>query len=101
MTRSKSRKSPRRPWARKPKWRACGAFKYNINGNGMSPFFIGLAAAEFLPADPQVWFDAASAAGMTAEKAWTPGFAVDKDTKNFLKGWLYGTPGGRKPSPHG
>jgi hypothetical protein len=43
-----------------------------------------------------VWFDAANAAGMTAEKDWTAGFAVDKHTEDFLKGWLCGTPGGEE-----
>jgi hypothetical protein len=39
---------------RKPKWRhhTYAAWKYDVNGDGMSPFFIGMAAAEFLPADP-------------------------------------------------
>jgi len=65
-----------------------------MNGNGVSPFFIGAAAAEFLPADPQVWFDAASATGMTA--TFDLAKVVDKDAESFLQGWLYATPGGQE-----
>ncbi len=78
--------------SRPRKWHQCASgFKYDMNGKGMSPFFIGFAAAEFLPADPQVWFDAASAAGMTAENAWTPGFVVGSAER----------PAVRTLSPHG
>jgi hypothetical protein len=48
---------------KKPKWHRIGSFKYNENGNGMSPFFIGLAA-EFLPADPATRFDGAVVASL-------------------------------------
>jgi hypothetical protein len=81
--------------ARPRKWHRCSSgFKYDMNGNGVSPFFIGAAAAEFLPADPQVWFDAASAAGMTA--TFDLAKVVDKDAESFLQGWLYATPGGQE-----
>jgi len=71
--------------ARRRKWHRCSSgFKYDMNGNGVSPFFIGAAAAEFLPADPQVWFDAASATGMTA--TFDLAKVVDKDAESFLQG---------------
>jgi len=65
----------------------------------MEPFFMGLAAAEFLPADPEIWFDAAVAASVCFGR-WKDGVIVDdknlSDTGKFLLGQLYGTEGGRE-----
>ncbi len=44
----------------------------------------------------EVWFDAANAADMTAESKWSPDFVADKNTEDFLKGWLCGTQGGEE-----
>jgi hypothetical protein len=41
----------------------------------------------------EVWFDAANAADMTAERKWSPDFVADKNTAERRAV--------RKPSPHG
>src|SRR5436190_8581098 len=58
------RSKRRRPAWQRPhpkKWRdhPFAQLRYDENGGGMSPFLVGMAAAEFLPADPAAWFDAA------------------------------------------
>jgi hypothetical protein len=75
---------------RKSRVTPCG-FKHD-----MSPFFVGLAAAEFLPADPAIWLEAAGRIGMSVELVdgrlkmlWQN---AETEPKNFLLGWLHGTP---------
>jgi hypothetical protein len=70
----------------------CG-FKHQL-----TPLSVGMAAAEFLPADPAIWIEASARAGMQVVPVtgrllmlWD---GVHPDEKNFLLGWLHGTPGG-------
>lgn len=66
----------------------------------MLPLFVGMAAAEFLPADSAQWFKAATAAKMkfgitpTGNKFYFDPNAGDEDRRNFLIGWMHGTTGG-------
>jgi hypothetical protein len=64
----------------------------------MDPFFMGLAAAEFMPADPAAWFEAACAARMSfgriGDKIRFPADAGANPAHDFLKGILIGTVGG-------
>jgi hypothetical protein len=60
----------------------------------------GKMTAKYLPADPAVWFDAASAADywVFCKGGWM-GMRIDgvpHDAQMFLNGWLDGTPGGRE-----
>jgi hypothetical protein len=73
---------------------------YDVHGNRMDPFFIGLATAEFLPADPATWCDAAIAASVSFGRH-KDSVVIGRDKEkgaalNFLPGWLYGTPGGEE-----
>lgn len=63
----------------------------------MEPLFVGLAAAEFMPADPANWFLVACDAGMTFGR-YRGRVHIDRpDGDNaraaFLQGLLIGTPG--------
>jgi len=93
--RARPRHKPRRP-----KWHTSGSFRYDFNGNGMSPLSIGLAAAEFFPADPAVWIDAAISASVRFCLYQEDQVIIDtKDLSNtgkFLLGQLYNTPGGEE-----
>jgi len=64
----------------------------------MNPLFMGLAVAEFLPVDPPIWFDTALAASLQfsryGSKIEHDPNAGDEYVRNFLIGWLHGTPGG-------
>ena len=69
----------------------------------MKPLFIGMAAAEFLPADPAVWFDAATATNLrfashNGRIIYDPkqNARTDAATHDFLKGWLFGSIGGER-----
>ena len=66
----------------------------------LAPLFVGLATAEFLPADPQQWLQTAGRAGMQIalsdgrlSMTWQN---ANPDESDFLKGWLAGTVGGEK-----
>jgi hypothetical protein len=68
----------------------------------MSPFFMGLAAAEFLPADPAIWFEAATEISLgfahdgKGDVVTRVEESLDPDRAQFLSGWLLGTVGGRE-----
>jgi hypothetical protein len=90
-------KAARKEAKRNKKWREapCGLT------HDMDPFFMGLAAAEFIPADPATWFDAACMARMTFRQSRgvivfgnAPG--EDQATAEFLRGLLIGTLDGNK-----
>ena len=64
------------------------------------PIHVGLMAAEFLPADPALWLDAAAREGMVVAivdgrlcLTWS---TVDPAPRQFLIGWLAGTIGGEE-----
>jgi hypothetical protein len=72
--------------------------------HSLTPLSVGLAAAEFLPADPAVFFDAAARAGISLELVAGRLRMIlqhaEPAERNFLIGWLAGTPNGeahRKP----
>jgi hypothetical protein len=89
----------RRRENRPAKWHHSPAgLKYNVRGDGMSPLCIGLAAAEFLPANPELWVEAALDARLRFARH-RDGIACETDNdprRNFLVGWLCGTPGGKE-----
>jgi hypothetical protein len=64
------------------------------------PWHAGKMAAQYMPADPQAWLDAAAASGMAAELIgdniafWEEG--VPDDDFVFFKTWLRETPGGKE-----
>jgi hypothetical protein len=66
----------------------------------MDPTFIGIAAAEFMPADPAAWIDAAVAARLEFVRhdgriIFNPTMRQGDDPHwDFLTGLLAGTPGG-------
>jgi hypothetical protein len=74
--------------------------------HNMKPLFIGMAAAEFLPADPAVWFDAAMAANLrfashNGRIIYDPKQKAGSDASHdFLKGWLFGSIGGEQALAH-
>ena len=78
--------------SKKPRRAPCGL------EHDMDPFFMGLAAAEFMPADPAAWFDAACAARMTFKQragiVVLSGSSRGDGTRDFLAGLLIGTIGG-------
>ena len=86
---------------RRPKWHnhPHTQFRYDVHGDGLSPFFVGMAAAEFLPADPQIWFDAAMEASLRFAR-WKDQVIIEYkhagDRGEFLMGWLTGTLGGEQ-----
>jgi hypothetical protein len=105
MAQAKSRKTRGQPVIpkRKAKWRTWAGFRYDTTSNGMAPFFMGLAAAEFLPSDPALWFQAAIDAGLPfapheGDVLWDTNRVPrrDKARCDFILGWLIGTPGGRE-----
>ncbi len=78
---------------RKPKRMAPCGFIHDFD-----PFFLGLAAAEFMPADPAIWFDAACAARMSFARQGARIIFPVADSRadgatDFLRGLLFGTPG--------
>jgi hypothetical protein len=84
----KTLKSKRKKWRIAP----CGL------RHDMDPFFMGLAAAEFTPADPAAWFDAACAERLTFARSGDR-IIISKQreaAKDFLTGQLIGTPGGQE-----
>jgi len=67
----------------------------------MKPFFVGLAAAEFIPADPAQWVELSLDAGLRfgpsdADSCRYDPRAGEPDRREFLLGWMAGTPGGRE-----
>lgn len=82
-----------------PNWHRWGGLRYNVNGDGMSPFCVGLAAAEFMPADPEKWLEAALDAGVNFARWENDVLVEEEDAGNagkFLIGLLFGTPNGRE-----
>jgi hypothetical protein len=77
---------------RKSRVTPCG-FKHELE-----PISVGMATAEFLPADPAVWLKAAAQAGLqvglTNGRLLMTWEGVAAEERNFLLGWLHGTPGG-------
>ena len=64
------------------------------------PIFVGMMAAEFLPADPAIWLGAARLEGMDVaiadDRMLMTWLNVEPDRCQFLLGWLHGTLGGEE-----